>query len=467
MISCDVCVVGGGPAGATASRRLAQLGYDVCLVDRGRLPRPHGGESLPPSILPLLEQLGVRDRIEDAGFRRPGRTLVRWGGADAVATEAAAERGFIVDRDRFDAVLLAAARDAGVRALPPAAVVRVQSADDGTSAWLRDGTRLRARFVVDAAGRSGVVPRARARTHPPTAALYASWDAAVVDGDDTRVEAGESAWYWGARLRRGVFNAAVFVDARRCRGLTPAAREAWYRDLIGRSTLLAPCVRGQPRGPVRICDASPFLDKRPIGDATIKTGEAAFAVDPVSSQGVQIAMRSALHAAAVVHTALRCPDRSALARAFYRDRIAETAAHHATLAGGVYADARASRPNEFWCTRAAERRGRPAVALRPDAVPDAVVLSSLARVEPSPVLDGDLIREGAALAHPNLERGVAFLGGIPLAPLVRAASVPRHRDELLRAWTRHAPQPVCRQILGWLWQRGVLVDVHDGVARRL
>ncbi|HJZ75393.1 MAG TPA: NAD(P)/FAD-dependent oxidoreductase [Vicinamibacterales bacterium] len=467
MITCAVCVVGGGPAGTTAARRLAQHGHDVCLVDRGRFQRRHATQSLPPSILPLLGQLGLRDRIEDAGFRRPDRSLIRWGASGAFAKDASPECGFLVDRDRFDTVLLDAARDAGVRVLQPATVVRVESSDGGSSACLRDGTRVRARFLVDAAGRSGVLPRGRVLTPLSTMALYAYWDDSAIDGGEPRIESGESAWYWGALLRSGVFCATVFVDGRRCRGLTRPAREAFYHDLIRESTLLAPCVRGRLLGPVRACDASPFVDARPVADSTIKVGEAAFAVDPLSSQGVQIAMRSALHAAAVVHTSVHLPDRAALARRFYRERIADAAAHHATLTCRAYAAAGASEANEFWSARSAELRGRSAPALRADTVADAVVLSPLARVQSSPVLDGEVICEGAVIAHPNLDRAVAFLNGVPVAPLVRAASIPRHRDALLIEWMQHAPPPVCRQILGWLWQRGVLEDARQYVARRL
>ena len=72
------------------------------------------------------------------------------------------------------------------------------------------------------------------------------------------------------------------------------------------------------------------------------------------------------------------------------------------------------------------------------------------------MLDGDVIREGTALRHPNLERAVAFLGGVPLAPLLQAASLPTRPDNLMARWMRHAPPSVCRQIFEWLWQRGVL-----------
>src|SRR2546429_207498 len=39
MLSADVAVVGGGPAGAAAAITLARAGHDVVLVDRARFPR--------------------------------------------------------------------------------------------------------------------------------------------------------------------------------------------------------------------------------------------------------------------------------------------------------------------------------------------------------------------------------------------------------------------------------------------
>ncbi|MGH7191047.1 MAG: FAD-dependent oxidoreductase, partial [Acetobacteraceae bacterium] len=58
---CDVLVVGGGPAGATIASLLAERGCRVVLVEKGRHPRFHIGESLLPLNLPLFDRLGVRD----------------------------------------------------------------------------------------------------------------------------------------------------------------------------------------------------------------------------------------------------------------------------------------------------------------------------------------------------------------------------------------------------------------------
>ena len=60
--SVEVLVVGGGPAGATISTRLAQLGHDVLLVDRGPRKRRRVVESLAPGTLDLLAPSGAKSR---------------------------------------------------------------------------------------------------------------------------------------------------------------------------------------------------------------------------------------------------------------------------------------------------------------------------------------------------------------------------------------------------------------------
>ena len=64
----DVVVIGGGPAGSTASTLLAQQGLHVELFERERFPRFHIGESLIPETYWVLERLNMLPKMQQSHF---------------------------------------------------------------------------------------------------------------------------------------------------------------------------------------------------------------------------------------------------------------------------------------------------------------------------------------------------------------------------------------------------------------
>ena len=75
-LSCDVLVIGGGPAGSTIAALLAERGRDVVVLEKAHHPRFHIGESLLPANVPLFERLGVREQVEAIGMRKCGVEFV-------------------------------------------------------------------------------------------------------------------------------------------------------------------------------------------------------------------------------------------------------------------------------------------------------------------------------------------------------------------------------------------------------
>lgn len=71
VLDSDCVVIGRGPAGSTAAAMLARSGYRV-LLERDRRSLFHIGESLLPASIPIVERLGVLDRIEAIGMRKLG-----------------------------------------------------------------------------------------------------------------------------------------------------------------------------------------------------------------------------------------------------------------------------------------------------------------------------------------------------------------------------------------------------------
>ncbi|MFH8747484.1 FAD-dependent oxidoreductase [Streptomyces rimosus] len=64
IITCDVCVVGGGPAGLALALSLVSRGHEVVVVEKSRtFERSFRGESVSPDSVWLLHKLGVLDGL--------------------------------------------------------------------------------------------------------------------------------------------------------------------------------------------------------------------------------------------------------------------------------------------------------------------------------------------------------------------------------------------------------------------
>src|SRR4051812_18140668 len=122
--SCDVLVVGGGPAGTSTAIALAQRGLHVVLVDRARFPRPKPcAEYLSPEASRILAAMGALHLVEESGAARLRGVIVRAPNGSEIHGEFIAghayrpfrDRGLSVRREVLDQVLLDRARDSGVR----------------------------------------------------------------------------------------------------------------------------------------------------------------------------------------------------------------------------------------------------------------------------------------------------------------------------------------------------------------
>ncbi len=474
----EICVVGGGPAGATLAARLASLGHDVVIVERHRFPRPHVGESLSPRAWPLLAALGVVEEVAAASFTRTLEARVRWrtGGPQQVrVADSGDERrsGLTVDRGRFDAILLDGARAAGATVLTPAAARRPVRRGDGWDVPLERGV-LRARFLADATGRRRLLGGRRTPTSPRTLALHALWrDGPPADGAQTRIEALADGWLWGAHLPGGAFRAIAFVDPQALAS-EQRDRERLFCSLLAASSGFAELLVGaRCRDRVQACDATSYIADTPIDTDSVKVGEACFAIDPLSSSGVQTAMQTGLAAAAAVHTILAPHGDNAAAIDFYSEHQRHSVKRHAATAAAIYAEHEAHGDREFWRRRAAEAsdRSTPAAAALPraphrpltslaDLLPQRVGLSSTATVRDTPCVVGDRIERRRALIHPALDRPVAFLGGSELAPLLDELQASASLALALARWERKLPARRGPQIARWLHARQLIEPVR-------
>lgn len=114
--SCDVLVVGAGPAGSACAQQLASAGLDVLLVDQHDFPRDKVcGDGLIPDSHAALRRLGVLDEVLALakGVAHVRCVAPRGGFVDVPGTLA------VLPRKQLDHVLVRAAERAGARLVTP------------------------------------------------------------------------------------------------------------------------------------------------------------------------------------------------------------------------------------------------------------------------------------------------------------------------------------------------------------
>lgn len=461
----EVMVLGAGPSGTATAIRLARLGIDVALVEQSEFPRAHVGICIGDQTLALLEFLGLGNEFRAAGFWKRALTAVSWGGTDTRFVE---QRGYHVDRALLDRLLLGKARDEGVTVYQPARTERPPLAIEG--GWRCDFSvagslrRVTCGFLVDAAGRRPALPGARTKDSPPLIALYADWRLRRPARFDGLIESGAHGWAWYAQTRRDRAIVSVFLDPRGTRFDGRSSLQAKYERLLKQFPVLRRGVSGEQCSPPRACNATSSHSTDPVGSRHIRVGDACLSVDPLSSQGVHLALQSGIQSATIVNTILRKPDNADLARQFYDERVSERVGQFTARMRTEYARVAAVSRHAFWRERADEaavdapegpRLRSATLPSDPDLklalAPDAVIASG-------PVIAGDFVERRAILNHVNIARPVAFLAGADLPALLAELPFRFAVRDLPQLWRDHVCPAEARSIAHWLWQRRILVE---------
>jgi flavin-dependent dehydrogenase len=326
----DVVVIGGGPAGATASTLIAQKGYKVQLFEREKFPRFHIGESMIPETYWVLERLNMLPKMRASNFVHKhsvqfvssnGRQSAPFYFYDNKPHECS--QTWQVVRSEFDLMMLNNAREHGVVAHEGVRVLDVLF-DGERATGIRiqepDGQvrQINAKVVVDASGQSGLLMnRLKTRVWDPQlnkGAIWTYWEGAYRDtGRDEGATVvlqteNKQGWFWYIPLhdnRVSVGVVAPFDYLFKGRG----THEEVYKEEVERCPAVRDRVANakQVTGHFATRDYS-YRSTKVAGDGYVLIGDAFGFLDPLYSSGLLLALKSGEMAADAVVEGLQLND---------------------------------------------------------------------------------------------------------------------------------------------------------------
>jgi flavin-dependent dehydrogenase len=325
----NVAILGGGPAGAAVALSLQKHtpSLAVAIIESSDYGQQRIGETLPPTVQPLLAQLGVWESFLAEDHLPAYGTWSAWGTDELESNEfiyGKFGRGWHLDRRRFDAMLAREAATRGVElltnscpanfSLPEACakdaprqteVCRTFSEQSHKRRWRltirnNDNERfpIEADFVVDATGkRASFATRQGARKilfdQLLGAFVFLKCDATTADSC-TLVEAAEDGWWYSALLPGSGIVAAWMSDADIVgkHRLKDASR--WFEQMQRTVHTKHRLLPAEPLNKPELHAAYSHRLDRMAGDRWLAVGDAAMAFDPLSSQGIFKALRSGI-----------------------------------------------------------------------------------------------------------------------------------------------------------------------------
>lgn len=329
----DVVIIGGGPAGTTCATLLRKYNpnLSVLIVEKAQFPRDHVGESQLPGVSAVLNEMGVWDKVEAAGFPVKIGASYTWGrdagqwDFDFYPIERFVDEprpakyegqrqstAFQVDRAIYDDILLRHAEEVGTDVVEQAKVTAIHrnpddpdTIDSLTVEVNGAGEQtVRGTFYVDASGAVGLIRRAMGVEGwvPEELKNIAVWDywqnaewAVHIGVGATRVQVRSLpyGWIWFIPLgpTRTSIGLICPVDKYKEFGLKP---EDLYRKALEEQPEISALIENaSSEGKLETTKDWSNVADRLAGKNWFLTGESAGFADPILAAGMNIAHSAA------------------------------------------------------------------------------------------------------------------------------------------------------------------------------
>jgi len=325
MMECDVAIIGGGPAGATAGSLLKKYNPDlsVMIFEADQFPRDHVGESQLPVCTHVLHEMGAWDKVEAANFPIKVGATYKWGQKtdvdlwhfnflqdDLKPEPRPAKFGgqrintaFQVDRAIYDKILLDHAESMGCQVFEQTKVASIRREGDRITSIEVDGAQtgtVTAKYYVDGSGSSGILRRAfNVGVHSPTSlrniAIWDYWQntewAEEIGVGGTRVQVMSLDWGWlwfiplgPTRTSIGLITSAEYYKK------SGMSTEDIYLHSIGQEPRINGLVQQATREEkLHATKDWSYVADRLVGENWFLIGDACGFADPILAAGLSIA----------------------------------------------------------------------------------------------------------------------------------------------------------------------------------
>ena len=308
----DVIIAGGGPAGSTAASLLAEYGYRTLILEAGRHPRFHIGESMLPATEVLMQRLGI-DWGRGHQFKKGAEFIDEARNQSLVFQLSGERKTYQIERSVFDRVLFENALSKGAEAHESEKVLDFEIS--GHSVCVQsEHRRYSARYFIDASGRAALSGRKFSSIRKIEKfgryALYQHFKLARSELTDALFASGnikimlvDIGWLWVIPLRGLRMSLGLVVkqhDRAQYKG------ERLFRAYIENSLYLSRLLdRAETLGDlVSEADFS-YLNRKRQGPRFVSCGDAGGFLDPVFSSGFFFAVKTAAMAADRIHFAFQ------------------------------------------------------------------------------------------------------------------------------------------------------------------
>jgi len=318
----QVLVVGAGPSGSTVSALLHAQNIKVTVIEKAQFPRFSIGESLLPACMEVVEQAGMLDAVNQAGFQYKDGAAFR---REGVYTQfnftdkftSGPGTTFQVQRGSFDKVLADSASDQGVEIRYQHELLEMEFVGERSLLTVNDENgnpyQIEADYVLDASGFGRVLPRMlnleEPSCLPPRKAIFTHIVDNIDAGDDQYDRNkilisvhpdNHDVWYWLIPFSNGICSFGIVGEPEFFDNYPDDKIEAIKQlasEEAGLQQLLANAEHPNPAGELGGYSANV---KHLATSHYALLGNAGEFLDPVFSSGVTIAMKSAQYAAECV-----------------------------------------------------------------------------------------------------------------------------------------------------------------------